>query len=206
VVGADGLHSRVRRAVGLEPARARRPRFGQRRHFPVEPWSDLVEVHWADHVEAYVTPVSDQVVGVALLTSLRGCGWDDLVARFPLLKQRLGGAVPLDTALGAGPLRQDVSARVRGRVLLVGDAAGYVDALTGEGLAVGLASAEAVVAAIDSGHPESYEQRWRQESRTSRWLTHSALFAAQHPGLRRAVVPVCSGWPGGFTRVVNALA
>ncbi len=97
VVGADGLHSRVRRAVGLEPVRARRPRFGQRRHFGVEPWSDLVEVHWAEHVEAYVTPVSDHAVGVALLTSLRGSGWDDLVDRFPLLGQRLAGAAPLDT-------------------------------------------------------------------------------------------------------------
>lgn len=40
------------------------------------------------------------------------------------------------TTLGAGPLRQRVRARVGERVLLVGDAAGYVDALTGEGIAV----------------------------------------------------------------------
>ena len=31
------------------------------------PWTDLVEVHWADGVEAYVTPVARDEVGVALL-------------------------------------------------------------------------------------------------------------------------------------------
>ena len=49
---------------------------------------------------------------------------------------------------GAGPLRQRARRRVAGRVLLVGDAAGYVDALTGEGLALAFAQAEAAVAAL----------------------------------------------------------
>ena len=37
-------------------------------------------------------------------------------------------------ARGAGPLRQPVTGRVKARFVLVGDAAGYVDAITGEGL------------------------------------------------------------------------
>ena len=40
-----------------DPARGRR--YGVRRHYRVEPWTDLVEVHWGRHVEAYVTPVAD---------------------------------------------------------------------------------------------------------------------------------------------------
>ena len=40
-----------------------------------------------------------------------------------------------------------------GRVLLVGDAAGYVDALTGEGLAIGMAQAAAAVDAVSIGWP-----------------------------------------------------
>jgi len=36
------------------------------------PWSDCVEVYWAGGAEAYVTPVADDCVGVAILTSRKG--------------------------------------------------------------------------------------------------------------------------------------
>ena len=205
-VGADGLHSRVRRAIGLTSSGSRRPRHGLRRHFGVAPWTDLVEVHWADDVEAYVTPVSQQSVGVALLTTVRGESWEQLLARFPGLRRRLGDGPPLDEVTGAGPLRQAVSGRVKGRVLLVGDAAGYVDALTGEGIAVGLASAQSATEAITANQLARYERQWRRVSRTSRWLTHGALFAAQHSSVRRAIVPSAQRLPSVFARVVNGLA
>ena len=48
----------------------------------------------------------------------------------------------------AGPLRQQVRTRAAGRVLLVGDAAGYVDALTGEGMGLAFGAAELVVIAL----------------------------------------------------------
>ena len=46
---ADGLHSPIRRRLGLERTDASRttPRWGTRQHFAVAPWTDLVEVHWA---------------------------------------------------------------------------------------------------------------------------------------------------------------
>ncbi len=76
LVAADGLHSSVRRLLEREsPARPGReprspaPRYGLRRHYHVAPWTDLVEVHWTPRAEAYVTPVSGDVVGVALLFS-----------------------------------------------------------------------------------------------------------------------------------------
>ena len=74
-----------------------------------------------------------------------------------LLAERLAGA-PWQRVRGAGPLRQRSRRRSSGRVLLVGDAAGYVDALTGEGIALGLAQARAAVAG-DRGTaaPEDYE-------------------------------------------------
>ena len=40
------------------------------------PWSDCVEVYWSDDAEAYVTPVADDCVGVAILTSRQG-GFDE---------------------------------------------------------------------------------------------------------------------------------
>ena len=70
-MAADGLHSPIARSLALDAAVRGRPRWGLRRHFAVEPWSDLVQVHWADRAEAYVTPVGPQSVGVAVLSSDR---------------------------------------------------------------------------------------------------------------------------------------
>ena len=78
LVGADGLLSRVRREAGLElPWRGRR-RFGVRRHFRLRPWSPFVEVHWAEGIEAYITPVGPDRVGVALLWDGSGGTFDEL--------------------------------------------------------------------------------------------------------------------------------
>ena len=43
----------------------------------IEPWTDLVEVHWSTDAEAYVTPVGPRQVGIAVLFSGRGHydGW-----------------------------------------------------------------------------------------------------------------------------------
>ena len=97
--------------------------------------------------EAYVTPVDDGLVGVALLGPPR-TDFGATLATFPELAAHLAGAEPDAPVRGAGPLRQRTSARTRGRVRLVGDASGYVDALTGEGLRVGLAQAAAAVATV----------------------------------------------------------
>jgi flavin-dependent dehydrogenase len=149
VVGADGLHSRVRRWAGLEGAAARHRRFGVRRHFACRPWSDLVEVHWgAGCNEAYVTPVGPHEVGVAILWSDGKASFDRLLEHFPTLAERLAGAPPLSRDRGAGPLRQRARAVWCGNVALVGDAAGYLDAITGEGLAVALHQSAALVAAL----------------------------------------------------------
>ena len=67
VIAADGLHSRVRRELGISAGRGTGTRFGLRRHFAIAPWSDRVEVYWSRDGEAYVTPIADDLVGVALL-------------------------------------------------------------------------------------------------------------------------------------------
>ena len=91
-------------------------------------------MYWSPTAEAYVTPVGPGLVGVAVLSSDRA-PFDEQLGRFPDLADRLDGAKS-GPVRGAGPLRRRTSTRVDGRVLLVGDAAGYVDALTGEGIAV----------------------------------------------------------------------
>jgi len=95
---------------------------------------------------------------------------------------------------------------VAGRVLLVGDAAGYVDALTGEGIAVSLACARALVDSIADGRPEAYESRWLRESRRYRSLTAGLLWATGRPALRRALVPAAQRVPWAFRAAVGQLA
>ncbi len=205
LVAADGLHSLIRSRLGLEERASAWRRYGLRRHYRTAPWTSYVEVHWADAVEAYVTPVAADLVGVALLTSSRG-SFDEHLARFPLLRARLDSAQPAGAVLGAGPLRQRVRSRVAGRVLLVGDAGGYVDALTGEGVALALAQARAAVAALVDADPERYERDWRTLTRRYRLLTVSLLTATRLSPVRRALVPTAQRLPGVFAAAVNALA
>jgi flavin-dependent dehydrogenase len=204
VVAADGLHSATRRALGLQGRPAPVRRYGQRAHVRTVPWTSYVEVHWAPHAEAYVTPVSAGLVGVALLSSRRA-PFAELLAGFPELAGRLAGA-PLGTVRGAGPLWQRSRRRVEGRVLLVGDAAGYVDALTGEGLTLGLVQARAAVAAVVAGDPQRYEDDWRSITRSYRLLTAGLLAVGQTPPLRRAVVPAAAALPRVFAAAVDTLA
>jgi 2-polyprenyl-6-methoxyphenol hydroxylase-like FAD-dependent oxidoreductase len=122
LVAADGLHSPVRRLIGVEHRLRGPQRFGVRRHFEIAPWSTNVEVHWADASEAYVTPVGPNLVGVAILGA-RGQSFDDRMKEFPHLRELLRGAQG-SAVLGAGPFLQGTTRRVAGRVLLVGDASG----------------------------------------------------------------------------------
>lgn len=204
LAAADGLHSPIRGALGLARPSGGPRRWGIRRHHMMSPWSDCVEVYWSGGAEAYVTPVADDCVGVAILTSRKG-GFDAHLDSFPALQERLQGhAHGPDRA--AGPLRQKVSRRTAGRVLLVGDAAGYVDALTGEGLGIAFGAAELLVECVTADGPQDYDARWRRMSRRYRLVTAAVLGASGMPAVRPRIVPAAARFPGVFSRVVNLLA
>jgi 2-polyprenyl-6-methoxyphenol hydroxylase-like FAD-dependent oxidoreductase len=202
------------------------PRYGLRRHYRVAPWTDLVEVYWTAGAEAYVTPVSADVVGVGLLfagpgrsgtrpgrggggsdgTNGTGGGFAARLSVFPALADRLGGAAPASEVRGAGPLRQDVRRRVYGRVLLVGDASGYLDALTGEGIGVGLAQTEVLARCLADGRPADYERAWRRVSRPAWRLTAGLLWSRNQPLLAPHIVPAAERLPWLFSALVNHAA
>ena len=205
MLASDGLHSTVARVLNLHrPTRDRGRRYGQRQHFAIEPWSDLIEVHWTRSAELYVTPTADGMVGIAAL-SRRGLRFGEALAACPELAARVARAPRATPVTGAGPFRQTTSARTRGRVLLVGDASGYVDALTGEGLRIGFAQAEAAVAAVRRGDAHEYERRWRQITRDFRWLTRATVALANSPA-RSRVVSIARTAPGLFDAAVERLA
>ncbi|MGV8885771.1 MAG: NAD(P)/FAD-dependent oxidoreductase [Microbacteriaceae bacterium] len=204
LLGCDGLHSLVRRELGLE-RRVRGPRrFGLRQHFAVAPWSELIEVYWSRDVEAYVTPVSPDVTGIALLAP-PGTDFADAIAAIPELAQKLAGAAPASTLRGAGPFGQRAARPGRGRALLVGDASGYVDAITGEGLRLGFDQARAAVAAIAAGRPREYDREWRHVTRDFRVLTSGLVRVASGP-FRSAIVPLAARLPRVYGAVVERLA
>ncbi|MBU7597140.1 FAD-dependent monooxygenase [Streptomyces sp. P38-E01] len=206
LIAADGLHSPLRRRLGLDLPPQTAARYGLRRHFRVQPWTDFVEVHWSPYGEAYVTPVAGDLVGVAVLSHHRR-GYPEHLAAFPELLATLAGhgAEPATAVRGAGPLRQRVRTPRAGRVLLVGDAAGYVDALTGEGVALALATAEAAVQCLAEGRPEAYPTRWAGATRRHRLLTEALVRTTRHPRTARLVVPAARRFPALFTAVVRAL-
>ena len=203
LVAADGLHSPVRRLLGLEVSPRGPRRFGLRCHVQQPPWTSFVEVHWSPGAEAYVTPVADDLVGVAVLTD-SGAPFDEVLLEFPALRERLTG--PRTTVWGAGRLRPRARRRVAGRTLLVGDAGGYVDALTGEGIALGLAHARAAVACVAADDPQRFELLARRLSRRHELLTHALLRATAHRPVRRRLVPAAARAPRLFSAAVNQLA
>ena len=235
-VAADGLHSPLRKAAGLEAqhrdppreaagleaqsrdppreaagrgARDRPPRFGVRRHFALAPWTDFVEVHWAPRAEAYVTPVGARSVNVAFLTG-DAPDFDALLARFTALQRRLAGAPAGSEARGAGPLLQRVRARHAGRLALVGDAAGYVDAITGQGLSLAFVAARELIDALPADLSADLApalRRWDEALRL-RWLRYSLparalVLLSRHPALRRRAIRAAAPMFGALVRFVG---
>ena len=167
-------------------------------------WSDNIEVHFTRFGEVYVTPTADGMVGLALLAR-RGTDFEAAVAASPALAARFAGAEPASDLRGAGPFRQRTRRRVAGRVLLVGDASGYVDAITGEGLRLGFDQARAAVAAVVAERPNDYERDWLRVTRDFRVLTSGLAAAASGP-LHGAIVPLASRLPRVFGAAVETLA
>ncbi len=214
VIGADGLHSRTRASAGISVEHRGRHRWGCRQHFGGDPWTDRVEVYFEHGFEAYVTPVAGGV-NVAVLWDARvvhtpavGSPVAGLVARVPALARRLEGRTPLDRPRAGGPFDVRVRRPWRPGVLLIGDAAGYVDPLTGEG--VGLALEQAlllagtVIPALDRGPRRAvvaskalarFAQTARAQSRPNRQLTHLLACVARYPSLVERLVAALASHP-----------
>ncbi len=212
LIAADGLSSGIRAGLDLNLPSKRANRLGLRRHYTMAPWSDRVEVFWSDRAEAYVTPVADDLIGVAVLFDgdpiPPGKGaeakYNTLLSEFPELMERLTGEAST-VVRGAGPFERRVRTRQAGRVLLVGDAAGYLDPITGEGIRMGLATAELAIEHIVRGDIHNYDRAWRRETRAYWWMTGGLLWARDRPVLRRQMVPLLRRMPWLFTRIVGVL-
>lgn len=203
LVAADGLHSPTRRMAGFE-AYARPPiRYGVRRHYAVTPVGDRVEVFWDRGAEAYVTPVAEDQVGVAILWSGAASSFDDLLSRFPALAARLAEAPVTSRDRGAGRFHQVVPRVADGRVALLGDASGYLDPITGEGMGLAFRQAEALADAFAQGGLDRYRRAHRRLARRAWTLTRVLLALEPRPRLRRGAFRLLGAVPGLFSALLG---
>jgi menaquinone-9 beta-reductase len=132
------------------------------------------------------------------------------VKQLPHLARRLVGAVRVAPLASLGPLAYRVAPPREGGVLFVGDAAGFYDPFTGEGIFTALRSAELaaetvvdalragdVSAAALSAYDRARRAAFADKARVTRLL--QALIA------RRSVANLAARWFAGRPRVLAAL-
>jgi flavin-dependent dehydrogenase len=222
LVAADGLASRLRRAEMLDVDCQAPRRFGLRRHFRCAPPSSSVEVHLAEGAEAYITPVSDSCIGVAFLWAERDFAsfsspgvhaearWLRLQRKFPRLAPLLEAALPCSSLRGAGPFARAARLCTQDRFALVGDAAGYVDAITGEGISLSLLSAIALARILPDalrqgacrGTLAPYEREFARIYGRYARTAHAVLAVVRHRRLRRAIILSLARFPRLFDQLL----
>ncbi len=160
-VGADGPRSRIRNAAGLDGPPGRHPRLGVRAHFRLpatDSTRDHVEIFVGDDHELYLTPLPDNEIVLAALSTraeLEGNVRDVFprwVAQHPALATRLRGAESSSNLAGRTPLASRARAGVFPGLVLLGDAAGFLDPVTGSGIAQALLSAELLTRVLVPAH------------------------------------------------------
>lgn len=190
IVGADGQRSRVRQFAQLEH-RQLSQRYGFRQHFSVAPWTDCVEVYWAKEGQAYVTPTGENEVCVALVMEAKTNRMARLAEMFPSLGARLAGQRVTTDERGAMTICRRLPRVTRGSVALIGEAAGSIDAVTGEGLALAFKQALALGESLPQGDLEMYERKNRQVRRTPFAMSQFMVFLGRHPGLQARIIQAC---------------
>lgn len=202
IVGADGQNSRVRCWAGLEAARSESRRYGFRRHYRLAPWSDSMEIHWGPDCQIYITPVGQQEVCVALLTRDSRKRLEDALPCFPELHGRLSDAPLISPERGAVSMSRQLRKIVRGSTVLIGDASGSVDAITGEGLSLSFQQAMALADALVAGDLLAYAAEHRRFARRPILMQHLLLSLDRYAWLRSRVVRALAANPDIFANLL----
>jgi len=204
IIGADGIHSRVRRWIGLGANARQEVRFAQRRHYRVKAWTDCMEIHWGQEAQAYVTPLSNDETCVAVISRDPRMRLEEACGEFPKLADYLRHAEPSSAERGAVTVTRRLRQVYRGNIALAGDASGSVDAVTGEGLCLSFRQAIALADSLEKGELQSYQYVHRQLARRPNTMGRLLLLLDRYPSLRKRALRSLAEDPQLFSRLLAA--
>jgi menaquinone-9 beta-reductase len=203
LVGADGQNSLVRKWAGLETRVATEKRYGFCTHFRLPPWSDVAEVHWAHGCQIFVTPVMAEEVGIAVISRDPSLRLEAALQRFPALAKKLRGAERTTRESGDTTRLSSLPAVTRGRVALIGDASGTVDAVTGHGLSLSFQQAIALAEAMTAGDLSHYQIAHQKIATVPIAMTRLMLLMDRSDWIRRRTIRLLENSPGLFARMLE---
>jgi flavin-dependent dehydrogenase len=191
IIAADGRHSRL--AFGLGLARyARAPKRWAFGAYFVD--VDAISPHGEMHIrsDGYIgiAPLPGGVTNVCVVKDLQNIRRgerinavrtvESTVNNDPRLRGRFARARRISEATSLGPLAVDCATAGCPGLLLAGDAAGFIDPMTGDGLRFALRggelAAEAALAELSSGAP-AFTSLWRARAREfgAKWRINRGL-------------------------------
>ena len=223
LIAADGFHSRLRTRLGIPHYTPSARRLALRAyHREFGPNQAAIEVHCCRLGEAYVAPFGSSATRLTLL--LYQARIEDWHLPAALLYRRAlshFSTLPRAALLEESDLSVDAVAplathlpRCHGdRFLLVGDAAGAVDPVTGQGMTIALRDAELAAQILtevlnrdrlDSASLACYTRRrnryFQQAYHTARLL----LFVLRHPWLAARLAKALTGHPELRQRILES--
>lgn len=204
IVGADGVHSRIRRWRGLDAGAHSEVRFAQRRHYRGQLPTDCLEVYWGRKIQAYVTPLANEETCVVLISRDPAMRFEEALREFPRLAATLMKTTPSSVQRGTVTATCKLDRVYRGNVALVGDASGCVDAITGEGLGLGFRQASALAAALETGVLERYQTAHRRLARRPLAMARLLRLFDHFAPLRKRVLQSLARDPDLFARLLAA--
>lgn len=202
IVGADGFSSRVRRWAQLESRKAAGARYSFRRHYRVAPWTDCMEIYWGKKSQGFVTGVNSEEVCVAVASRNPALRLEESLRDLPELGARLRGAEMSSTERGARSANRTLKRVWRGKVALIGDASGTVDAITGEGLGLSFNQAIVLAESLKSGNLAVYQKAHQSLMLRPFWMARLMLTLEGRPWFQRHVLHAFGKRPEIFRKVL----
>jgi flavin-dependent dehydrogenase len=191
LIGADGARSRVAQRLSMERGVGMPRRLGLVAHYDGLP--DLVdhgEMHVASDWYVGLAPLAGNRLNVGMALPMDGekrsaeDRFEAAIEGIPVVADRLRGVKRLTPIRGASPIGHRVGAAAGPGWMLVGDAAGFIDPFTGEGIFRALRSARAAAEALAAGGEDEAAARYRAARREAfaakdglTWLVQGMLAA-----------------------------